>query len=126
MKDQEFLCFCCFNCPKDKRNLKEVNTKDKDIYREFTGNEIEVESAKICVSCKESLINSLEFLNLCKTTYQKIIEQQNEIKISEICSEDIIFAPEPLDDIQFDQEDDIPISCIKQQLDEVNIFKKIN
>lgn len=133
MKDQEFLCYCCCISPKDRRNLKCFDEEYKTMYKEFTGNEVTLDLAKICVSCKESLINSSEFLNLCKSSYSKFNECiQKEIEISEIPSENIIFTVNAIeeesqddadDQIEFDQEDEIPISNIKKQLESSRIYE---
>jgi hypothetical protein len=99
-----------------------------ELYKNFTGHEVSIEAAKICVSCKESLRLSLEFLNLCKSSHDKF--DQSVIKISEIPFEipDIIFATEDENtlDVHFDQEDEIPIASIKQQISEEKEVIKFN
>lgn len=127
-EENEFLCYCCYNCPQDKRNLKEFNADDRELYKEFTGNDVIIETSRICVSCKESLKLSLEFLNLCKSSHVKF--NQSSIKITAVHSNDIIFTTEEskdeeaLDDMEID-EDDLPIASIKQQLDESEIYEVI-
>lgn len=130
-EENDFLCFCCYNCPQDKRNLKEFNAEDRELYKEFTGSDVLIELARICVSCKESLKLSLEFLSLCKDSRQKF--DQSVIKIAAVHSNDLVFTTEEtqdeealLDDMQFDQEDELPIASIKQQMEESEIYEVFN
>lgn len=127
-QSEEFVCYCCCELPKDKRNLKTFETADRELYQDFTGLEISIYEAKLCVSCKESLSLSLDFLNLCKSSHKKLTDGfETSIDISDIPPEDIIYeAVDELIETRSDQdvfededeEDDVPISEIKQKLDE--------
>lgn len=130
MNTSEGYCYCCTESPKDKRNLKDFNEEDKELYKEFTGIDLRVEN-RICVGCRESLRNSVEFLNLCKSSHSKftLIDDQNETRISEIPLEDILIescAPEEEQnqdgEVYFDQDDEIPISELRQKTEDSDMF----
>lgn len=120
MEQIEISCFCCCEIPKDKRNLKSFERGDKHLYEEFTGGlQVTSDEAKICVSCKESLKLSLDFLILCKNSYKYYTK--NTIDIKDIQFETIELY-ETTDEIiqedqdDFDEEDNLTISEIKDEL----------
>lgn len=114
--ENEFLCYCCYQCPSEKHNLKEFIAVDQKLYKEFTGSEVVIEMAWICDGCNETLKLSLDFLNLCKNTATKF-RRDLEIQQPEITYfTEETQNKEELD--EFDEEDEIPIASIKQQFEE--------
>jgi hypothetical protein len=83
-------CYCCYE--EDSDGLENFQSTDKESYKEITGFDIKDENNKICEKCKTKLSDALDFLRLCKTSRDKLLEER--IIISEISEEHIIFEDE--------------------------------
>lgn len=73
----------CYICLINK-NLSTFKAAEKNIYQEFTGNEIKKSNkVQICEDCRKNLQNAVKFLRLCKKSYQNLQEQAQLIEPQE-------------------------------------------
>ncbi|KAG5671072.1 hypothetical protein PVAND_001286 [Polypedilum vanderplanki] len=114
MKNQE-SCFCCLEIPNSKRDLLQFKENDKNLYKYITGNEISEEiEPKICKMCIEKLNSAYEFIKLCQTNYV----QNNAIFLEDISTQNeilITVCEQQTDNFLSDDDDNIPISIIREQ-----------
>lgn len=119
------LCVCCLLNSSDRKEFSSFFAADRKLYEELTKLEIKKSKLNICMSCKVKLKESAAFYQMCVESHKELSISSESQKESRTRRTKSLAEPElepelyEADDISSD--DEVPISRIKQQLQDENI-----